>query len=302
MSFLEQVREASMYKFMAQGEAYFPRMHTTVESIEQMQTHGEKLVEGTFVMVIDEARPGVFIPGFRLVEAIVFEGDYLYLTAIKDHRSFIDIHPVGKAAPVESISLSLICNDVPMYMDFLDKAIHHYGVALDSFDWEICLAFFSDGPPMFYPSPHPRIRAQHFPRDKFHMAYARNRAMEMCSGSHILMVSLDCLLSGEQLLELVQSIPQTNGVINFCKPTRPWPGNALILGEREKMTAQGHHEGFQGFFFEDTEYLMNFSRTGTVPHCHFVDFDYTDHPRGATRGWFPKNQAMFESILKGGRP
>ncbi len=39
---------------MAQGEAYFPRMHTTVSSFEQLQKDSGNLVEGTFVMVIDK--------------------------------------------------------------------------------------------------------------------------------------------------------------------------------------------------------------------------------------------------------
>ena len=305
-----RVIEASNYKFESQARAYFPGKFAVV-SMDQLRDKNQFL-DGRFCMVIERVvdYTHLVLSGYRLVECIVFEGEYFYLTVIRDNSldgdvlPSIDIKLIPNSIPPETevtgISLSLICNDVPMYMDFLDRAVEHYRSVLEDFDWEICLAYFGQGHPPNWPLLPPKIHTRHFPRDKFHMAYARNKSMAMCNKSHVLMVSLDCLLSRKQLEGLIQLIPQTNGIINFCKPTHPYPGNALIFGDREKMITNSHWEGFKGFFFEDTEYLMNFSRTGTVPWCCFVDFDYTDHPRGATRGWFPTNQKVFEAILKRG--
>lgn len=313
MSNLEQrVRDASMYKFTAQGEAYFPRMHTVVGSFERLQTQAGLLVEGTFIMMIDEItnKPRLVVHGFQLVECIVFEGEWVYLTAIKNSREMIDLLLIPSHIPPETeptgISLSLICTDNQPYIGHLWNSVEHYQKILKGIDHEICVAFFADSPPMgTYPLPasmaNDNVRIQYLPREKFHMAFARDKSLALCTKSHTLMIDLDAYLSRQQLDDLIAAIPQTNGVINFCKPTHPFKGNGLYFGEHAKLVANGHHQEFQGFYFEDTEFLMNLSRIGTVPWCYFVDFDFVDdHPRGTTRGWFPHNQKMFESILKKG--
>ena len=297
----ERVRKASMYKFMSQGEAYFPQMHTTASSFEQLQNDAGKLVEGTFVMVIDKiTEPRLMVPWFRLVECIVFEGEWYYMTLIKDNRAGfqIDLVPEESPPPVTSISLSLICTDNQPYPQHLQNSVAHYREVLADYDHEICVAWFGHGVGLKLGDD---VRVVNHNVEKFHMAYARNRSLGICVKSHVLMIDLDAYLSKEQLAGLVEAIPQTHGVINFCKPTHPFKGNGLYFGERTKLVANGHHEGFQKFYFEDTEFLMNLSRIGVVPSCHFVDFDFVDdHYRGATRGWFPHNQKMFETILKQG--
>ncbi len=296
----ERVREASMYKFMSQGEAYFPRMNTTMGSFEKMQHDSGMLVDGTFVMVIDKVAPErMMIPWFRLVECIVFEGEWVYLTAIKIPTGgfYLDLVPEESPPPVTSIALSLICTDNEPYPSHLFNSVKHYREVLADYDYEICVAWFGSGSVNLGPD----VKISHQSAEKFHMAYARNRSLGMCTASHVLMIDLDAYLSKEQLARLVEAIPQTHGVINFCKPTHPFKGNGLYFGERTKLVANGHHEGFQKFYFEDTEFLMNLSRTGVLPSCYFVDFDFVDdHFRGATRGFFPRNQKMFETILKQG--
>ena len=297
---IDRVREASMYKFKSQGEAYFPGMSTVVDSFEQLQTTAGVLVDGTFVMVIDKVTPDrLLIPRFRLVECIVFEGEWAYMTVIKDsrHGFQLDLVPEESPPPVESISLSLICTDNEPYPTHLQNSVKHYQGVLTDYDYEICVAWFGSGRLDLGPD----VRIINHDPDKFHMAYARNRSLGICTKSHVLMIDLDVCLSKKQLARLVAAIPQTHGVINFCKPTHPFKGNGLYFGERTKLVANGHHEGFQKFYFEDTEFLMNLSRIGVIPSCYFVDFEFVDeHPRGTTRGWFPHKKAMFETILKQG--
>ena len=299
------VREASYYKFKAQGDAYFPRMYVPALSIDQLKAEHSILVEGTFLMVIGKVpdHPRIMLAGFRLVECIVFEGVWFYLTVIRDWSGTVDIFLTPPTIPpdteVKGISLSLICTGNQTYVDFLQWSIAHYQEVLEGFDHEINVAYFGDGGNGNRVVDGVNVRR--YPGDMFHMAYARNRSLEMCTKSHVLMIDLDCYLSADQLTSLIGSIPQTNGVINFCRPVHPFQGNGLIFGRRDKLLANMHHEGFQKFYFEDTEHLMNLSRIGIVPWCYFMDFDFVaDHPRGTTRGYFPHNQKMFETILKCG--
>ncbi len=291
---------ASIYKFEAQADAYFSNK-TWFTSRESMKNSVYSLTSGDFCALVErvsDPHKRISLPNYQLVECIIFEGEFLYLTAIVSFGSFIELEPSPIQSPeVSGISLSLICNEEPRYLDFLHIAIKHYEEVLELFDFEICVAFFGEGE--IFLGEHTKTKT--FPSSDFNMAYARNRSLEMCTKSHSLMVSLDCLLSKEQLLDLSNEIPNTNGIINFCRPTFSFPGNALFLGETKKLQDNGHCEEFKGFFFEDTEFLMNFSRTGIIPWCYFVDFDYIDHSRKTTMGWFSRNQKVFERILKEGR-
>lgn len=304
MNNLEQrVWDASMYKFKAQGDAYFPWMYTAVSSFERLQANAGMLVEGTFVMVVDKitkSQSKLNVYGFRLVECIVFEGKWVYLTVIKDSVTMFEIEllPEEPPSPITGISLSLICTDQQPYIQHLQNSIRHYQEVLREFDHEICVAWFGNN---LKSTSWDGVNVSYNHIDKFNMAYARNRSLGMCSKSHVLMIDLDVYLSRDQLVGLAGAIPQTNGVINFCKPTHPFKGNGLYFGEHTRLVANGYYEGFQKFYFEDTEFLMNLSRTGTVPWCYFVDFEHVDnHSRHTTRGWFPHNQKMFETILKQG--
>lgn len=312
MNLAELVREASLYKFGAQGTAYFPHGYRELPSLDQLQGQIKQLTPGTFCMVIDrvDQHPTISVTGFRLVECIVFEGQLFYLTAIRDDDSTINLSllPQESTLPVTGISVSLICNDVPMYIEFRDRCIDHYVKELTGLDYEVCVAFFAQdgeqlrrGPKLGAWSFSERVHHRWLDRDTFHMGYARDQSLSLCSKSHVLMIDLDVFLLRQEVEQLMSWIEGTNGVINFCKPMYPFKGNGLYFGERVKLVSNGHFKGFKGFFFEDTEFLMNLSRTGSVPWCYFVDFKHIDdHPRHTTRGWFPHNQKAFEAILKQG--
>ena len=287
----------SEYKFSAQASVYFADNHLVCASLDDLRER--QIPEGTYCMVIgDMGEPPVIrLDGFLLGECIAYENRKFCLVVIKnqDHRVNLPLASHDPVA-VQGVSLSLICNDSPLYLGFLREAIDHYREALVDFDHEICVAFFGTPPTL------EGVKVASYPAESFHMAFARNRSMELCSRSHILMTDLDCYLSRRQVGELVGHLPQTNGVLNFRKPVHPFPGNGLWLGESGKLRENGYCEDFEFFYYEDTEFLMNFSRIGIVPHSWFVDFEYVDHSRKRGRSFW-HNKDLFLTILKqGGRP
>lgn len=294
-------RDCSQVKFLAQSS--FFQNHLEVRNPWDLIG----IAPGTFCLVFDQLRPDgsdhVTVPeDFRLVEAIAYDDMTYHITLISspgDHKSGERILKMAdrcQGSRIESISIALICTDDSPYWEMVQVAMSHYRKVLP--EAEICLAYFGEEknvPSLFH------VTGKIFPRNQFHMAYARNRALENCTGSHVLMVDLDCLLSVDDirsLMDLYMDLPH-NGVLNIKRPERPYPGNTLTFGERGKIMSNKFDERFKDFWFEDTEFLMNFSRIGIVPWTVWIPFQYKDHSRSHTLGKSP-NDGLFETILKQG--
>jgi len=239
-------------------------------------------------------------PG-TMIEAVAYVGvggsHKFHLTfhagTSQDNRALVWLDGVGKS-PIEYVSVSLICTSDPHYQRKLVQAVRRIRAVFPN--PEICVAYFGEGAP-----PIGGLRYEVYPRRSFHMSFARNQSLSLCTGSHVLVTDLDCMLTERNLAYLfdVWRTAPHNGVLNIKRPKPPYPGNTLTFGELEKVRNNGFDERFRMFWFEDTEYLMNFSRVGVVPWTVFLDFDYEDHPRGHTRSHSP-NKALFARILKQG--
>lgn len=294
------------FKFDSQAGAYF-KQSRKFASIKDLQNASSSIPEETFCLVTDFPPSYIHLDGFFLCEALKFIGENTYsLTAIKREGCSIDLtFPIISIdLPISSVSLSLICTQDDMYVDFLKRVVKHYSNVFKSLcSLDISIAYF--GPvvkdKLKFLTTYNTGTLQCLP-DKFDMAFARNKSLDNCKSDYVLMMDLDCYLSREQLLSLIKrfiTIPH-HGIFNIKKTFKS--GNGLYFGCKSVLQDNRYNEEFKEYWFEDTEYIMNFSRRGVIPFVEFVDFEQVDHSRAKTLGTCQKNnKQLFEKILKYGR-
>ncbi len=298
----ERIRSAVEHKFNSTASA----LKLTSAKVSSFSTLQEldssyRFKDGTFLMVIDRLseHSQLQLPGFLLVECILYEEEFLYLSVLKSSKDEINLTFENMTArpKVSGISVIFTCNDVPLYLGFLKTAIEYYRRILQecNIDYEICLTFFGN---TRFDLPED-IRVKYYDQ-KLSFAFAMNEGLKMGTKSHSLVITLDSYLSVEHLTKLIEAVPRSNGIVNFCKPSFPYIGIAYYFGEKDVILQNGYNEEFKGFFFEDTELIMNFSRIGIIPWCLFIDFENVDHSRETTDGYFARNLPVFSKILKQG--
>lgn len=265
--------------------------------------------EGTFCKIIDEVKkyPSINISNFFLGECIVYDNSQFCMTVVKKTGREVDLKLISDREPekLTGIALTLICTSNEPYITFLKRAINFYRINLSEFNYEINIAFFSNTDvPDFLKADD--IRISKFPFEHFEMPFARNKSIAMSQKSHMLAMDLDCWINKKSLNELISLCYTSNyfGIANIKLPRESYPGNGLYFGETKQIQKNSYNQKFQKFWFEDTEYLMNFSRIGLVPYTFFTEFTYMSHGRSHTLkdGSWPINKKLFERILTtGGR-
>lgn len=247
----------------------------------------------------------VSIPDVWLVEAVAYENDTMHVMAIKRAGSKLIVQRYARApSPNPSpISVSLICTENEPYRTQLIDAVAHYSTLPNV--GEVTVAYYGSQPPysegMFQ---NDKIHGFCFPPSMFSMARARNASLSLCSRSRVLVSDLDYRFTAEQIEELQEILQdQSTAVINL--KARPSDGNGNYFGLREVLEFNSYDERFTGFWREDTEYLMNFSRLGIVPLVVIRDaykHPAQDHSRHVTGGSSSHNNfELMQRIIHHGR-
>lgn len=301
-------------KSSAQSEAYFGMRRHRLDSVTDSVKHLPKL---TYVSFLGKAPSKFSIPGLRLIEAALLGDGQVFFSGFTEESSTLtlDLRSTYQPKEISHVSLSLVCNDIPMYQQFLCEAVDHYKTVFEiaGFNLEICVAFYGTNIDSRTKTALNNCRHSIF-EEPLSMAEARNNSAALCTGSHIMVTDLDCRLSAHELDKLVSELQNQNdhfGLINFRKP-RPtswnissywgYPGNSLYFGDRSVYNKNKYYEKFRGFWYEDTEFLSNFSKLAILPKMVFIDFDYIDHHREHTsRATTNRNFDIFDECLKKGR-
>ena len=287
------------HKFAAQQEE-FAAVHQFAsysEAVNQL----EHIAEGTFCLLLDNRFQVAecYLQDALLVECLAFEDDSFSLVFIKRQGATVQIRlPITpRLTPRTGLSLALLCTDTEPYRTHVVQVARYYSQLLRAFPpAEICLVYYGASlPPALCMLP---LRIQHRIGETFHMSQARNHSLRLCQYSHTLMLDLDCYLRAEHLQRLLlRQHPAHHGVINL-KDT-PQTGNGLWYGETALFQASPYDERFQHAFFEDTHFMMQFSRQGIVPLVMQCDFAHHDHSRKQTTSFAHLNRALFFRLLKG---
>ncbi len=212
------------------------------------------------------------------VEAAVFQDGRAYVMQVTERGPGFHIRFPTEIPPAPtSLSVSLIVNDVEPYLTYAQEAVEYYTGMVDEvrlFQWI--------GPDM-------------------HMAQARNSAMALCKSSHLLVLDVDCRIPEPAIEEMINWYKwnASHGVMNIKTAARD--GNGMYFGAREVLMDPGYDERFKGFFYEDTEYFMNFSRTGRVPVVyHVYGATMEPHSRDYQAPIFRRNLELFREIYNRG--
>jgi hypothetical protein len=293
-------RENSRIKFYAQMAKF--KRHRVFDKLADVDLNVQ---EETLCYVMDSDIGCVFLKDFFLVECLMYPDGWTKIVMIKRKGNTITLtlpgHPLIR--PVTGISVSLVCTEDKLYTDFLKRSLHHYNEVLSWIPHEICVAYFGKNPPRAKD-----VKYQVFSYNDFHMAYARNRSFEMCSYSHVLTTDLDCFFSEAQINTLLHdlNIIPNHGVFHLRTLDVRKSAGGSFFGLQSVFKFHSYCERFKSFFYEDTEYLMQFSRGGTIPYVYYMPFTKEDHLRSKTttnrdKSVYRKNEELFYKIMKEGR-
>jgi len=228
--------------------------------------------------------PRVFPQSF-LIEACLYDDGAMHVYLL--NRPGTDVRlPLNSLAPqtaiIGRVGFCFICNTLEPYVSMLEEAERHYRGLNLPFDVAVC--------------------THRTAGERLDMAPARNRSLEMADGcDHVFMLDVDTRLPTSAVMDVIdryRSVPN-HGVLNL--KTDSYHGNGLYFGRHDLMLANGYDERFKRFWFEDTEFLMNFSRIGILPLIAMLDFEIKDHPRDQTLRYSGTNDDLFVRIANFGR-
>jgi hypothetical protein len=229
-----------------------------------------------------------------LLEAINFSNKYYVSSTPRENykicleKEFVDY----KENTLKDVSLCLMTTPEPHYMDMLYKTIEHF-------------RFIDNINVVFYGSETniEGINSVYY-NDEFHMSQARNRSLDLSKTPVTLQIDTGFLLSEIDILDCIKDLNHNN-IIHLKKNHRT--GNGNYIGITNTMLGNRYDERFKYFYFEDTEYLMNYSRNGFIPLVKILNINELPHEKvnhskpKITREGSLNNKKLFSKILKEGR-
>lgn len=291
------------YKFDAQ-QIYF-EYYAEFNSVDEYLKSQNTLEENTYCLIYDNLssldNSSLNIADSFLIESLSSGNQKFSIVCLKRTGSEINLN-FNKNIPKianKNISISLICSEDKIYTEFLIKAVGYYTAQLSGvIDFDINVAYYGDNPPEEILGKANIIK---MPRKDFHMSHARNQSLSLCKKNNILMTDLDIYISKDLILNLLSKLEEipNDGVLNLKNDYKM--GNGIYLGTKEHILKNNYNEKFKLYWYEDTEYLMNFSRIGILPIVLFVDFFREDHSRSITGDHYMFNHELFKTILYKGR-
>jgi len=288
-------------KWRIQGDIYFD----TKAKFESYQVFIESNIsEECFTLVYDKKAnfpEHLKLSDYFLVECIEYEDGYLSLVVIKRTGAKIDLITTGQIQDkIKGISILVTCTDDDIYRPFLldnFPKYHRTGLELD-----LNVVFYGN---------HPLNQIKNYanilrkPREEFRNFHNAEK-VNICKYDHVLLSDVDIYYPPNvinSIIDIYESMPNM-GIINLRHFKTVELGNGQYFG-RKDVIIKNFGDKFKGFWFKDTEYLMNLSRTGIIPLTFFVPFERGSHVRhtkfGSDGKWFERNKKIFTEVMKHGR-
>jgi glycosyltransferase involved in cell wall biosynthesis len=219
----------------------------------------------------------VELEGSRLIESIAYEDNSFHLFVLKEPgaRTLLSYPHKQETKYIPGVTFGFICTADEPYISIFGETVQHYKRWLPE-NMEISVVLFGEA------DLPPGIRVRKEPLENFNMAYARNLCLQNASYDHMFVLDADVRLSYSEFDRIIGKFQQfpNGGVLNL--KNHPHLGNGLYFGNRHVMAKNGYDERFKKFWAEDTEHLMNYSRTGVIPLVVFEDFQRVNHSRSKT--------------------
>jgi hypothetical protein len=242
---------------------------------------------GTNVIVVRFQQYPVDLKDVFLLEAITYD-DKIYVLCTKRVGNTIHLEAPETTSGLNSfddVGLSLITTSDEPYRSLLNKSIEYYSRTFKN----IHVAYYGDNPPA-------GVNCKCF-GDEFHMSQARNRSLQLVDQDFCLQIDTGMLISDGDITNLFKRV-QTHPIVHL--KMKQTSGNGNYFGSTVMMKQNGYCESFKKFWYEDTEYLMNFSRIGIVPDVQVMKIDEMPH-RGKGGSVNNNNKEVFRHILLNGR-
>ena len=234
----------------------------------------------------------------KLIEAVTYVDGSIHLLMLNQPNEQINL-ALPTTPPnevVKSYSLSFICTADEPYLSLLRDTLKFYRAQSDD-----DLANVEISVVMFGKAELPEwVRVMEEPRENFDMSYARNKCLTNTKHDHVFMLDADVRILKDQLahiIDIYHTVPN-HGVLNLKNNHEM--GNGLYFGNKTILQRNGYDERFKKFWFEDTEYLMNFSRIGIVPLVVFEPFLRVNHSRNKTTPSELTNLELMTNIVNKG--
>ena len=289
--------ESAVHKFSG-TKPYRQLPHFFSLNLEELANFHVNAPEESLFGIFGQWTEGFSLENSVLIEMIQYEDKLSHLFFVKrTGKNFhINIPTEPSLEAIEGLSISFICTDNEPYLSLLKQAIKLYrSLGVENLDLNV--TFFGS-----LPSDIPEeISVYVHPRDEFNMARARNLGLKHSWYEHVFMLDVDVRLTKENIESIIKkykTIPN-HGVLNLKND--PTVGNGLYFGHKEVLVKNSYFEEFKQFWYEDTEFLMNFSRLGIIPVVVFEPFVRIDHERSKTLPNHSLNFNLFSNILHRGQ-
>ena len=276
--------------------AYCGGPHLFFDNAEVFLKEYPSIPENAMVGVYDRHAPKKLIGCGKLIEVVTYIDGSIHLLLLKQTSELIDLAlPTSPPSePVNKYSLSFICTADEPYISILKDTLEFYRTQVDLSRVEVCVVMFGKTELPDW------VKVKTEPDTMFHMSYARNKCLAIASNDHVFMLDVDVRITSDQLNEIIniyQTVPN-HGVLNLKSDYKM--GNGLYFGNKAILQRNGYDERFKKFWFEDTEFLMNFSRIGIVPMIVFIPFIRVDHNRKKTLANESLNLKLMTEIVNNG--
>lgn len=243
----------------------------------------DEIPDGWLVGHLEPKLPpdGITFYGGRLVEVVGYEDGSFHVFFVRRRGEDFKVMPptTPHADPIDRICISLICTDDEPYRTLLHDTINWYRDSVSDI----------------------YLSVSKFSAIDFHMARARNIGLQRATCEYVFMLDVDVRLTKAEIdsvIKKLRTVPN-HGVLNL--KNSPSHGNGLYFGRRDVLVNNGYDERFRHFWCEDTEYLMNFSRTGVIPIVVYEPFLRIDHSRAKTSAYANTNVDLMKKIIHAGR-
>jgi hypothetical protein len=138
------------------------------------------------------------------------------------------------------------------------------------------------------------------------MAYARNKIMNEVETEYVFSLDVDTtgtLEQYEKILDMYASYKH-HGIMNLrcIDPQKSFRvGNSFYFGKTKRMKINKFNEDFKSFFYEDTEYMLNWGRLNIPLILVDVDLERAAHTKVVNQKYNEANSKIFVEILHKGR-
>lgn len=232
-------------------------------------------------------------PDFTCIECGLDNNKYAYLIGYKEIGSFYEYKKpkLWELPKLKDCSISYIASDNSPYNKFFNKNLQQQ----DFISHNI----------VFYGQTDNKVSNIIYKQFPINMAEARNLSINIAETDYIFLLDVDTYGSITEYNRILKEYGNIyhHGVLNLrCKidPNNQLAGNSLYFASKEIYKRNSFFEEFKGFFFEDTEYMLNWTRVGNPITILDINFKREWHPV-IEKKMANMNLPLFKNCLINGR-